>query len=188
MIRTEPMPRTGLSIALAILAALLSLTLAPTARAEVRESSEHGFVLENVETVPVGRDAVWAALIDIARWWPSGHTWWGDASKLSINPVAGGCFCEIDGERQAEHMRVVFVEPGQILRLTGGLGPLQGIGINGILEFRIDDILGGGSTITLSYRFSGQMPQERDAFIEVVDRVQGGQLGGLGKLLREQGK
>jgi hypothetical protein len=30
---------------------------------------------------------------------------------------------------------VVFVDPGHVLRMTGGLGPLQGMGIYGALDF-----------------------------------------------------
>lgn len=37
-------------------------------------------------------------------------------------PRVGGCFCEINGDQQAWHMAVSFVDPGKTLRLTGGLG------------------------------------------------------------------
>ena len=61
------------------------------------------------------------------------HTWWGRASRLSIDARAGGCFCEIAGKRQAQHMQVVFADPGKLLRMSGGLGPLQGMGLSGVL-------------------------------------------------------
>src|SRR3546814_2096701 len=96
--------------------------------------------------VPVDADAAWRALVDdVDRWWPKDHSWWGGESTLSIEPVAGGCFCErtADGKRSARHMVVVFAEPGKLLRLAGGLGPLQGMGLHGVMEWRLAPIEGG---------------------------------------------
>lgn len=159
--------------------------LALPAQAEVKDSSPSGFTIENVAVVPVSPDVAWKALVDdVGRWWPADHTWWGDASKLSITARAGGCFCETDGERQAAHMAVAFVDPGKTLRLTGGLGPLQGMGLHGALEFRLAANPDGGTTITLWYRVGGYTPDDLSKFAPVVDRVQGMQLGGLAEFLK----
>ena len=165
---------------------LLALALAATsgsAFAEVKDSGADGFTVENTGWVPVNADAAWAGLVqDVGRWWPADHTWWGDASKLSIDSRAGGCFCEIDGARQAEHLRVVLVEPGQLLRMSGGLGPLQGMGLHGVLEFRLTPAQQDGrdgTRIVLYYRAGGYGPEDLAAFAPVVDRVQAQQLGGL---------
>lgn len=161
----------------------VSLAAMLPAHAEVRDKSTTGFTVENSQWVPVASGLAWRTLVDVSRWWPSDHTWWGDAAKLSIDPVAGGCFCEIDGERQARHMGVVFVEPGKLLRMTGGLGPLQGMGLDGVLEFRLS-AEGEGTRITLWYRAAGYAPDDLSALAPVVDRVQAAQLLGLADLLR----
>ena len=154
------------------------------AHGAVVDASPAGFTVENSETVPVTADAAWQALVaDVGRWWPADHTWWGDASKLSIDARAGGCFCEIDGPRQAWHMSVHFVDPGKLLRMTGGLGPLQGLGLHGALEWRLAAVE-GGTRITLHYRVGGYSPDDLSKFAPVVDQVQAQQLGGLARHLR----
>lgn len=168
------------------LAALLLAGLAPVAQAAVKDQAASGFTVENSEWVPAKPEAAWDALLAVGRWWPKDHTWWGDASRLRIEAHAGGCFCEIDGARQAQHMTVVFAEPGKLLRLTGGLGPLQGMGLSGAMEWRLAEE-NGGTRITLWYRAGGYTPDDLRMLAPIVDRVQGQQLGGLVEYLR-QGK
>ena len=164
-------------------AALLVAPLSP-ASATVVDASPAGFTIENHETVPGDPMRAWRALVDdVGRWWPADHTWWGDSSRLSIQARAGGCFCEIAGERQAWHMTVSFVEPGSLLRMTGGLGPLQGMGLHGALEWRFEAVE-NGTRITLFYRAGGYSPDDLGKFAAVVDQVQGVQLGGLAAFLR----
>lgn len=176
------------AIATTTVIAALSLAAAGLARAEVKDLSASGFTIENSQVVPVDAMTAWKALVDdVGRWWPKDHTWWGDASRLSIQPRAGGCFCEIDGERQAAHMTIVFVDPGKTLRMAGGLGPLQGMGLGGALEWRFA-AAEGGTRITLYYRAGGYSPDDIGKFVPVVDQVQGVQLGGLADYLRASAK
>jgi uncharacterized protein YndB with AHSA1/START domain len=165
---------------------LAALLAGSVALADVRDSSPDGFTIENTATVPVDAAAAWKALVeDINEWWPRDHTWWGDASTLSIQPRASGCFCEIAGDRQAAHMQVAFVDPGKLLRLLGGLGPLQGMGANGTMEWRLEPA-DGGTRITLYYRAGGYGPEDLAEFAPVVDAVQAQQLGGLAEYLRRR--
>lgn len=169
-----------------ILAAGL-LALCGSAAAAVKDSSANGFTVENEQVVPVEPATAWNALVgEVDRWWPKDHTWWGGESRLSIEPRAGGCFCEIgrDGQQQALHMTVVFVDPGKTLRLLGGLGPLQGMGLSGAMEFRLAPVA-QGTRITLSYRAGGYTPDDLGKFVPVIDKVQGLQLGGLADYLRK---
>lgn len=178
---TPPAPRRLLRVL-----ASLALGLASSAGAEVVDSSPSGFTLENRIEVPTDAEATWKALIaDVGRWWPRDHTWWGTESELSIEPRAGGCFCERLGDEEALHMLVTFVQPGKLLRLTGGLGPLQGMGLHGALEFRLAESEGGGTTVTMFYRAGGYTPDDLSAFAPIVDGVQALQLGGLASYLRE---
>lgn len=155
-----------------------------SARAAVKDATPRGFTVENVVQVPVNPAQAWAALVnDVDRWWPKDHTWWGAESVLSIEPRAGGCFCERHGEQQALHMLVAVVSPGKLLRLTGGLGPLQGMGLGGALEFRLAPAPAGGTTITMYYRAGGYTPDDLSKLAPVVDRVQALQIGGLAAYL-----
>ena len=83
-------------------------------------------------------------------------------------------------------MTVVFVDPGKTLRLVGGLGPLQGMGLHGALEFRLVANEKGGTRITMWYRAGGYTPDDLSKFAPVVDQVMAAQLGGLVKLLNRR--
>lgn len=178
--------RVALTLLSSMLFGAFVLWLFPvTAHAEVKDSSADGFTLENSEVVPVSAQRAWEAMVGgVDGWWPRDHTWWGSASTLSIDAKAGGCFCEIDGPRQAEHMRVVFVDPHRSLRMSGALGPLQGMGQHGVLEFRLAEVE-GGTRITWWYRSGGYGPEDVGAFAAIVDRVQAQQLGALAAYLRQ---
>ena len=165
---------------------LIALLGASAAFADVRDSSRAGFTIENTVTVPVDPAAAWKALVEgVDEWWPRDHTWWGTASTLSVEPRAGGCFCEIAGDRQAAHMQIAFVDPGKTLRLLGGLGPLQGMGVHGVMEWRLEP-LDGATRITLYYRAGGYTTDDLSQFAPVVDAVQAQQLGGLAEYLRRE--
>jgi uncharacterized protein YndB with AHSA1/START domain len=168
------------SACLVLTCLLLNCLFAPAA-ARVVDATPAGFTIENARDVPVDAATAWQALVaDVDRWWPKDHSWWGKDATFSIEPVAGGCFCEraADGRRSARHMEVVFVDPGSLLRLTGGLGPLQGMGVQGVMEWRLAPI-DGGTRITLFYRAGGYTPDDLSKFAPVVDQVQALQLGGL---------
>ena len=165
--------------------ALLACLLPLPAAGEVKDSRPEGFTLENSALVPSSAGETWDALVNhVGAWWPADHTWWGESANLSIEARAGGCFCERAGDQQARHLEVVFVDPGRTLRLAGGLGPLQGMGLDGTLEFRLAPAEEGGTRITLWYRAGGYSPDDLSAFAPVVDRVQALQLDGLVQFLR----
>jgi uncharacterized protein YndB with AHSA1/START domain len=169
--------RGALAIGLAVVAT-------GEAAAEVKDATPQGFTTENVEVVPVTPAAAWRALVDdVNAWWPRDHVWW-KGSTLSIDPRAGGCFCEIDGRRQARHLEVVFVDPEKTLRLSGALGPLQGMGLTGVVEFRLAPADGGGTRVVMFLRAGGYTPDDLRTLAPVVDRVNRQQLGALASHLR----
>jgi uncharacterized protein YndB with AHSA1/START domain len=174
--------RIALHLALCVVATAVTLP----ALAAVKEATPSGFTLENSADVPVDAATAWRVLInDVDAWWPKSHSWWGQASKFTIDARAGGCFCEKVGDQQAQHLQVVFVDPGKLLRMTGGLGPLQGMGLSGTLEFRLTPVA-TGTRIVLWYRAGGYTPDDLSKFAPVVDQVQALQLGGLVQLLRSR--
>jgi len=167
------------------LAAASLMALVPPALAEVKDASASGFTTENSVEVMADPPSAWRALVEgIDAWWPKDHTWWGAAGRLTIDARAGGCFCEKSGQEQAQHLQVVFVEPGKLLRLSGGLGPLQGMGLFGILEWRLVPI-DGGTRITYWYRAGGYTPDDLRSLAVVVDQVQAQQLGDLARYLAQ---
>ncbi|MFN2259640.1 MAG: SRPBCC domain-containing protein [Parasphingopyxis sp.] len=164
--------------------ALLLLTAAIPAPAEVA-IGEHGFATDNSVTVAASPQEIWAALVEPARYWNPDHSWFGDAGNFSLDPVAGGCFCEIDGERSAEHMRVVMVQPGAVLRLTGALGPLQSEGLTGSLTWQLEAV-DGGTRISQRYVVGGHMAGfDVAAIAPAVDGVVREQLERLAALFAE---
>ena len=80
-------------------------------------------------------------------------------------------------------MRIAFVDPNKIMRMTGGLGPLQGMGMYGALEWTFT-AMDQGTEITMSYRVNGINPDGFAELAPIVDRVQAIQLGGLENLLQ----
>jgi uncharacterized protein YndB with AHSA1/START domain len=171
-------------IAARLLPATLLLACATPAMAEVKDSSPMGFTVENSRVVPVAPQVAWDAMVDkVHLWWPRDHTWWGKEGRLTIRARVGGCFCEIVDKQQAQHMTVAFVDPPRTLRMVGGLGPLQGMGLNGALEFRLESAGEGSTKITLWYRAGGYTPDDMSKFAPTVDQVQALQLGGLADYL-----
>jgi uncharacterized protein YndB with AHSA1/START domain len=164
----------------------LALAAGP-APAAVLDSSAAGFTVENSIVVPVDARAAWRGLVDhVDRWWPKDHSWFGADGKFTIDARAGGCFCERAGARQALHMTVSHVDPRQLLRMVGGLGPLQGMGLHGALEFTLAPAE-GGTRVTMRYVAGGYSASDLAKLAPVVDRVQATQLGGLEAFLKKRG-
>ena len=172
--------------AAASLMILALLALAPAAQAKVLASSSLGFTIENTVTVPVDPKTAWNALVNhVDAWWPKDHSWFGKNGKFTIDARAGGCFCETAGERSALHMTVGFVDPGHLLRMLGGLGPLAGLGLTGTMDWTFAPAE-GGTKITLRYVAGGYSTTDLTQFVTVVDGVQAQQLGGLGAFLAKK--
>jgi len=159
------------------------MTASAAVSAKVLDSSPSGFTVENTVTVPVDAATAWRALVkDVDQWWPKDHSWFGKEGKFVIEARAGGCFCEIAGKRQALHMTVTFTDPGRLLRMVGGLGPLQGMGLSGAMSWTLQPV-DEGTQITLHYTAGGYTTEDLSKFVSIVDQVQGLQLGGLGNYL-----
>ena len=80
----------------------VALAFAMPAQAEIIARSDSGFVVRHVAEVTAGPEDSWKALVDPAGWWNGEHTFSSDPKNLSIEPRAGGCFCEVlpgEGEK-----------------------------------------------------------------------------------------
>ncbi len=140
--------------------------------AEVTDAGQNGFTTVTEVTVDASRDAVWAAAIeDIGLWWSSAHTISGDATRLSITPIPQGCFCESLGSQAGVvHMTVTMVNPGVVIRLTGGLGPLGLMGVNGNMTWEFEDH-DAGTKVKFTYAVGGYRAGGLDTIAEPVDYV-----------------
>jgi len=159
----------------------LALVISDITLAKVIYVGSHGFSIENRVDIaqPIGK--VWQALIqDVDAWWPKDHSWFGDSGQFYIEPKAGGCFCEVAGKKSAEHMRISFVDPERLLRMTGGLGPLQGM--SGAMDWKLSES-DGKTTVLLTYKVSGYYPDGFEQLAPIVAKVQGIQLNGLKSLM-----
>lgn len=145
-----------------------------SAAAEVTASGPGGFTTVNTITVDVERAAVWAAAVnDVGRWWHPDHTISGDAGNMSIDPRPMGCYCEIFGDDSAGvvHLTVTMVNPEVVLRMTGGLGPLGLMGVNGNMTWEFEDAGSRGTTVKFTYAVGGYMDGGLDSIAPAVDYV-----------------
>ena len=150
--------------------------VASTARAEVVDSAAGGFTVKQTVTVAAPAAKAWAALVDVRSWWDKSHTWSGDAANLSIEAVPGGCFCEkLPGGGGVRHMTVVYADPNKLLRMTGGLGPLQDMAVTGAMTFKLTEAQ-GKTTLEMTYKIAGYAPTGLAALAKPVDGVLGEQL------------
>jgi hypothetical protein len=176
-----------------LLPALALLVLAAPAQAEVTSVSEAGFVIRLEAESPASKTDAWRALIAPGKWWSSAHTYSGDAANLYLDAQASGCFCEKlpkpadapEGQRMGsvEHMHVVYADPPQgVLRMKGGLGPLQGESANGTLTITVRPTP-QGSKFTLEYVVGGYTRIKNEDLAPAVNGVLDEQLKRLVALL-----
>lgn len=157
----------------------VAVALAPLcARAEVKSATAESMLIEHRFTIAAPAARVWDALLHPERWWPADHTWSGKRENLSIEPSAGGCFCERWGDNAVEHGRVAMMMPGKLLRLDAALGPLQELAISGVINVALEE-KDGATTMVVTHRVSGDATHKLDAFAPVVDQVNGLQFGNL---------
>lgn len=172
--------RPGL-VCLAWLASLAPLS----AQAEVTTAAAHGFTVHAETAVDAPPQTVWRMLTaHVGEWWNGSHTYSGQAENLYIETRPNGCFCEkLDDDGAVVHMTVTFVQPGRMLRLTGGLGPLGLMGVSGNMTWSLSAADDGGTRIALDYAVGGYEPNGLDQIAPAVDRVLSEQLQRLARLV-----
>jgi uncharacterized protein YndB with AHSA1/START domain len=153
--------------------AALAFSIAGPASAEVAQSSPSTFIIEAETTVAATPHKAFRDLGRVDRWWNSAHTYSRDAARLRLDMRAGGCWCERWDNQSVEHMRVVLVmehEGVRTFRAVGGLGPLQEMGVSGVLTFTVAPDA-SGAKITMTYRVSGDPSLGLDQIAPAVDMV-----------------
>ena len=169
---------------LALICALMTFGIAP-AHADVTDAEPGGFTSVHELLLGASRERVWQALTaEIGRWWDARHSYSGVAANFRLDARAGGCFCEaLPNGGEVEHLRVVFVDTNHVLRLAGGLGPLQSMGVAGSMQFALEDDDNGTTRLTYRYAVGGYYPGGLDTVADAVDLVQLGQLQRLKRYL-----
>jgi hypothetical protein len=168
-----------------VFVAMLSLgsSLAAPLKAEILSVGASGFEVRETAHVAASADKAYAVLLVPARWWSSDHTFSGNAANLTLDARAGGCWCEAlpDGG-SVEHLHVVYVAPGKVLRLRGALGPFQSLGADGAMTLSVKPSA-SGTEVSIGYTLGGYSKDGFEAASKAVDHVLSEQLERLKKTI-----
>jgi hypothetical protein len=184
-----------------IFAAAIVACSAP-AHAEIKAQGENGFNVVHMAEVDAAPDEIWKRLLSPKDYWSKEHSWSGSSAGFFIDAQAGGCFCELLQGKQpgnnpanagsVEHMRVIFAQPGKVLRMQGALGPLQSEAVLGTLTVAMQPMAAkkGGKPLTklsFSYVVGGYMRYKTSEIAPAVDKVIGEQFASLIKPFGKSG-
>lgn len=155
---------------------LIAALMSAFSFATVTDSTQNAFTVSYSDTVATSPDNLYTCFSGkIARWWDPDHTYSGIASNLSVEPFAGGCFCEkLDNGGSIQHMTVLYAAPDKVFRMQGGLGPLQQFPVTGIMTLELKS-LEKRTLVTWTYTVSGYIPGGVSRFAAVVNMVLGHQ-------------
>jgi len=170
---------------------LLPITLAlgmacADSQAEVCSVGDGGFSVKHSLESAADADAAYRAIVeDIAKWWDGDHSWSGDAANLYMDTRLGGCFCEkLPAGGGVEHLRIIYLAPAREIRMQGALGPLQPMGLQGTMTWKITPS-DTGSVLDWQYTVHGHLEGGFEGIAPAVDGVIGGQLARLGAWLEK---
>lgn len=153
---------------------------ASIASAEIISSSPRQFELRHTAQISGSERDAWARLVAIRLWWASSHTYSRNANNLRLAPQPGGCWCERWSAGAVEHARVLYIAPRKMLRLKAEFGPLQAMGVTGIMTFQLEPSQAAGVTqIKVIYLVNGVPESKLDQLAPVIDRVIGEQIARL---------
>ena len=175
-----------MAYALGSLLCLLLAATAPVAHAEIKAAASDGFLIVHSARIDAAPARIYALLPAIGRWWNSSHTYSGDAANLTLDPQAGGCFCERWNDGAVAHGRVILAMRDKLLRIETALGPLQSKAVTGVLTFQLAPD-GNATVLTLAYRVNGSSASALDKDAPAVELVLGEQFARFTRLV-ETGK
>ena len=159
------------------------LICASAAHAEVVSVAGNGFEIRETAQVAASADKAYAAMLQPEHWWNSEHTFSGNAANLVLEARAGGCFCEtLPGGGSVEHLRVVNVSPGKTLRLRGGLGPFQGMAVEGAMTWSVKSVA-EGTVVSFTYAIGGYAKDGFEDISKMADHMLGEQMERLKKFV-----
>ncbi len=154
------------------LSAFVFFTLPQLALAAVISSEHNGFKIQIEHNVNADVTTSYQQFIKVGEWWNAEHTYFGKSTGMTLIPKAGGCFCETSGDKEVLHMTVSYVDPNKELRMIGGLGPLQMMGVQGGMNWQFKKIDDKHAKIIHTYQVVGYMAGGLDKLAAIVDKVQ----------------
>jgi len=156
---------------LGALGALGTLVAAGPAFAELSGVSAAHFESTHRAEVAATPAQVYEVLVRLPAWWNPGHSFSGDTRNMSLEPSAGGCWCERWGDgASARHALVLQVIPGRLIVMEATLGPLLALPARGVLTL-VTSRSDGKTAVRLSYRVSGAAELALDKLAPAVDDV-----------------
>jgi uncharacterized protein YndB with AHSA1/START domain len=160
-----------------------SAMVSPASAAVVTAEADHMTLAYRIEVAGTPQ-AVFDRIVAVAGWWGSDHTYSGASRNLSIDPRAGGCWCERWRGGEVQHGRVVYAARGQALRVEAAFGPLQAMAVAGVMSFRLeaDGAAPGTTRVLVRYVVNGTAASGLDRMAPVVDQVFTEQFARLGRL------
>jgi arylamine N-acetyltransferase len=163
---------------LIVLSILSFLVLATGAQAKVVTKGPTGFVVEHQVELQADTKTAYAAFTKIGSWWSSAHSFSGDAKNITIDAKPGGCWCEaLPNGGFVKHMDIVHAAPGSMLVFSGGLGPLQFMGVAGSMTVSFQPAKSANATtMTLRYDVGGRDDKDCAEISGAVDGVLAEQL------------
>ena len=157
----------------------LAASMAVSVQAAVTDLAPGGYEVTETAHIAAPPDKVYAALIVPSHWWSSKHSFSGDAANYTLDARAGGCWCEtLPNGGSAQHLVVVNVQPGQMLRLRGAMGPFQAFAVDGVMTWTLKDA-GNGTDLTMTYSIGGYMKGGFEQISKISDAVFAEQVGRL---------
>lgn len=148
----RPRYTTGLNFLLKLFLGLSFLSVSHFSVAEIISSDANNFDLKFQVEIKTNPTKLKATFEKISSWWHPDHTYSGDSSNLYLDLKNEYCFCETLSDGGAvRHMEWVFYQPNKKARFVGGLGPLQSLPVNGVLEFNFKVLTENKMELTVSY-------------------------------------
>lgn len=154
------------------LAALALAAAASPAFADVKASAPDALTIQFKGVMPLDKAAAYARSLAVGKWWSDQHTYSGKAANMTVEPKAGGCWCEKWAGGEVEHGRVVAMMKNQMVRYSAALGPLQATGVNAMLTITLADGASPNQTaVTMDYVVVGSSLSGLDKMSTPVDGV-----------------
>ncbi len=154
-----------------VLAFIAAVFAAAASHAEVLDSSAGGFTVKTTVTISAAPSVVYSKLVNVGDWWDPAHTFSNDAHNLSIEQKPMGCYCEkLPGRGAVRHMEVIYFERGKTLRMSGAIGPLQGLAVTGVLTVVLTPAE-GGTKLEATYTVGGYLAGGITSWAAPVDSV-----------------
>jgi uncharacterized protein YndB with AHSA1/START domain len=113
---------------------------------------EGSFHIEQEIDLNTPRDRAWDAFIDVDGWWC--HRLLASGSRMTLDPVLGGHFCERWGDSEgALWATVIYLKKGEALRLNGQIG--MHTPVSNVYDFKFTARGSSRTIVTLSHRCVG---------------------------------